>query len=254
MFVRQFSSIVAFAASSLILLPAFAQPAADPVPATPATPKVKKARKAKDPNAPAKPKTPRVQRTAYVRVLHAIENGPNVDVIVDGGKKAEGVAYKTLSDYLALPSGSRLFSIKKVGGDETLASIRKSVKADTYYVLAAVTVEGKPGFIWQNEMTGKLRDGKASVRIYHLAGGAPPVAITTPSARGKDKMRSVVKELAFGKPRSTTFAPGTASLQVRSGDKMLKESPATVEASKRYAVFALGNKDNIDLVVAPVGK
>jgi hypothetical protein len=247
-------SLAAFAASSLILLPsvAFAQPDAAPVAAAPTNPKTKKARKPRDPN--AKPRTPGVRGTAYVRVLHAIEGGPQVDVVVDGGKKAEGVEYKTLSDYLALPSGSRLFSIKKAGGDETLASIRKSVKADTYYVLAAATVEGKPGFVWHNEVTGKPNPARAALRVYHLAAGAPAVSVTSPSARGKNKMRTMIKELTFGQSRASTLPAGTATVQIRSGDKVLKEAPATVEAGKRYAAFAIGNKDNIDLIIAPVGK
>jgi hypothetical protein len=246
--------MVAVSASCLLVLPSLliAQPAVDPAPDAAAP--VAAPEKARKPRAAGAAKKPRVQGTTYVRVFHAIAGGPTVDLFVDGGKKAEGLSYKKLSDYLALPSGSRTFSIKRTGSDETLASLKKSAQADKYYVLAAATVEGKPGFVWQNEVTGKVREGRGSVRVYHLAAGAPTVAITTPSARGKAKMRTLVKELVFGKPRMVSLVAGTASLQVRAGDKMLAEAPATIEVGKRYAVFATGDANTIELTVAPAGK
>ena len=202
---------------------------------------------------PAKATTPRVRGTAYVRVLHAIKGAGNVDVYVDGGKKIESVAFGTLSDYLTLPSGARTFVIKKAGTDETLAEVKKTATRDKSYVLAAVMMEGKPDFMWKNEVTGKLKEDKAALRLYHLVPGAPVVQITTPSERGENKTRSLAKDLEFGKNRLASINGGTASIQVRVDDKLLKEAPATVENNKRYAAFVIGDKDNIDIVVAPAG-
>ncbi len=202
---------------------------------------------------PAKTTTPRVRGTAYVRILHAIKGGGNVDVYVDGGKKIENVGFGTLSNYLALPSGARTFAIKKAGTAETLAEAKKTGTRDKSYVLAAIMIEGKPDFMWKNEVTGKLKEDKASLRMYHLVPGAPVVQITTPSERGANKTRSLVKDLEFGKNRMASLNAGTASIQVRVEDKLLKETPATLENSKRYAAFVIGDKDNIDIVVAPAG-
>ena len=201
----------------------------------------------------AKTTTPRVRGTAYVRVLHAIKGAGNVDVYVDGGKKSENLAFGSLTDYLTLPSGARTFAIKKAGTNETLAELKKTATRDKSYVIAAVMIEGKPGFLWQNEVTGKLKEDKASLRLYHLVPGAPTVQITTPSDRGADKTRSLAKDLEFGKNRLASINGGTASIQVRVDDKLLKEAPATMENNKRYAAFVIGDKDNIDIVVAPAG-
>ena len=202
---------------------------------------------------PAKATTPRVRGTAYVRILHAIKGAGNVDVYVDGGKKVENVTFGTLSDYLTLPSGARTVAIKKAGTNETVAELKKTATRDKSYVIAAVMIEGAPGFLWQNEVTGKLKEDKAAVRIYHFVPGVPMVQVTTPAARGADKMRNLAKDLEFGKNRLTSLNGGTASLQIRVDDKLLKEAPATVENNKRYAAFVIGDKDNIDIVVAPAG-
>ncbi len=202
---------------------------------------------------PAKATTTRTRGTAYVRVLHAIKGGGNVDVYVDGGKKTEAIGFGTLSDYLELPSGARTFVIKKAGTDETLAEVKKTATRDKSYVIAAVMIDGKPDFMWKNEVTGKLKEDKAALRLYHLVPGVPMVQITTPSDRGADKTRNLVKELEFGKNRLASMPAGTASIQIRVGDKLLKEAPATMENSMRYAAFVIGDKDNIDIVVAPAG-
>ena len=220
-------------------------------PTTITAPKVKKARKPKDPNAP---KVTRVPGIAYVRVLHGIMGGPNVDVYVDGGKKSENLSFGQMSEYATVNSGSRLIALKKTGTDEVVTSIKKTATKDKWYVLVAVPVAGKPGAIWQNEVTGKPNPAKASVRIYHLVPGAPAVAITAPAARGANKTRTVIKTLEFGKSRAAAFGAGTISLQVRAGEKLLKEAPATVEVGKRYGAFAIGSADDIKIVVAPVGK
>lgn len=233
---------------SLLTATVYAQPEA------PTTPKTKKAPKPKDPNTPTKPKTPRVQGTTYIRVLHAVANGPSVDVYIDGGKKSENIGFKSISDYFGVPSGLRTISLKKAGTQEEVAMLKKTAMADKHYVVAAVTMDAKPNLLMQNEETGKPNPAKASLRVYHLVPGAPAVQITTPSARGKDKMRTMLKDLEFGKSRSATLPTGTASVQVRLGDKLLKEVPATVEAGKRYAAFAIGSAGDVNLVVAPVGK
>ena len=45
--------------------------------------------------------------TAQLRVVHASPDAPNVDVFVDNASVLANVAYKTASDYLPVPSGSR---------------------------------------------------------------------------------------------------------------------------------------------------
>jgi hypothetical protein len=65
-------------------------------------------------------------------------------------------------------------------------------------------------------------------------------------------------KLAFKKARSRQITPRTYTLQVRAGDKLLKEVPnVQIEAGKRYSVFAIGKADGagdeaFDVLVKPV--
>jgi hypothetical protein len=197
----------------------------------------------------AKPaaKTTRARGTAYVRVLHAIVGGPRVDVYVDGKKTLDDVAFKTISDYMAVPSGQRAFSLNAATKTEVLLTEKKNLVADKYYTVAATTTAGKPSCFVQNESTGTMKDGLAQIRVFHLAAGAPAVDITTPSTRpnAKGGYARLMTNIAFKKAKSNSrITPKTYTLQVRSGEKLLREVPnVQVEAGKRYSVFAVGKTD-----------
>ncbi len=199
-------------------------------------------------------KTTRPRGTAYVRVLHAIPGGQNVDVYVDGKKTLNDVAFKSLSDYMLVPSGQRSFAIHAVGKTEALASQKKAVTAEKYYTVAAVTNEGKPAFVVQNESTGKIAENKAHIRMINLAQGAPSVDITIPAKR---KNATGYSKLATGlllnKSRARGLAPGTYNVQVRTGDKMVKEvNGVQIESGKRYSIFAVGKVDDaLEILVKP---
>ena len=206
-------------------------------------------------------KTPAARGTAYIRVLHAISDGPSVDVYVSGQKALSGVGFKTISDYMPVPSGKREFKITAAGKTDALLSASKSVTKDKYFTVIAMGTAAKPTLMFQNESTGKDVAGKARIRIYHLAPDAPAVNVTTPSTRGKDGYATLAKNLPYGKSISKTVAPMTATLQVRTADgKIVKEvTGVKLEADKRYGAFAVGKvgatgAQEFDVVVAQAAK
>lgn len=231
---------------------------AQPDAATPAAAPAKSAAK------PAKARKPRVTGTSHLRVLHAIPGGPSVDVYLDGKKTLEGVTFKTLSAYMDVPSGSHTLALRPAGSAATvapLATLRRSVAPDAYFVAAAASVAGKPTILVQNETSGKLNPKKASVRFYHLSPDAPAVSITAPSTskRAANGTRNVVKLLPPGKNRAATLNGGSVTLSIRAEDKVVKEVPVSVEAGNRYAAFAVGRaagtgEEALEVILKPAGK
>ena len=211
-----------------------------------------------------KPRKARVAGTAHLRVLHAIPGGPSVDVYLDGKKTLEGIGYKTLSNYMAVPSGSHTLALRAAGSAATvapLATLRRTVAADAYFVAAAASVAGKPTILVQNETTGKLNPKKASVRFYHLSPDAPAVSITAPSTSkmAANGTRNVVKLLPPGKSRTASLNGGAVTLSIRAEDKVVKEVPVSVEAGNRYAAFAVGRAagtgdEALEVILKPAGK
>lgn len=242
---KPFVVALALCAASVTMLHAAPDDAAD-VPATPGT-------------APAKPKKARKPRapkgTAYVRVLHAIPAGPSVDVYVDANKVLTAVTYKTISDYLPVPSGSHNLKVTATGQTDALLEAKKTLGKDRFFTVIAYGTAQAPALLAQNESTGTDLPGKAKLRVYHLVAGGPDIDITSPSTRTKTGLKSVFKNLTFGKTMQKNIAPGTLTLQVRSADKLLKEVTGTpFEDGKRYAVFAIGTPDALELLVKPAAQ
>lgn len=217
------------------------------------------------PKKAASPRAPRVKGTVYVRVLHAIAAGPAADIYVDDKKVLTNVAYKTVSEYVPLDSGKRTFKATAGGATDALLTGSLSFTKDRYYTVAVYGTAAKPVLLRVDESGGpkagtpaaaKAAD-KARLYVVHLAEGAPTVDVTTPSTRAKTGFANVMKGLTYGKSRTKTAAPGAMTLQVRVGDKVVKEqADVKTEAGKRYTVFAVGNAaatgaQGLDLIVKP---
>lgn len=198
---------------------------------------------------------PKEKGVSHARILHAVSDAPAADVYLDGKKVADNVTYKTLSDYLQIDSGKTAVKLTPTGKTDTLFEGSFTATRDGYYTLAICGLAAKPVMVNQNDNTGKSDEKKARIRAFHLAQGAPAVAITTPSTRAKDGASDVIKKLEFGKDTTRLVTPGKMTLQVRAEGKILKEATdITFEAGKKYAVFAIGRADAIDLLVKPMGK
>ena len=183
------------------------------------------------------PKAPRVRGTAYTRVVHAIAGGPAVDIYVDGKKVLSDVRYKSVSDYLALPTGKHVFKITKSGATDTFLSSELTSAKDKFYTVAAYGTLEKPLLLRVNEATGKQVEGKSRVYVVHLA-QAPAVDVTTPSSRNKTTgFASFLKAVPPGTARAKTASPGEVTLQIRADGKIVKQADAKIDAGKRYTGF-----------------
>lgn len=117
--------------------------------------------------------TKRVRGTAYVRILHAIPDAPAVDVYADGQKVLTSAAFKSLSDYMPVPSGKRTAKLSTSGKSDSLLSGAVTLSKDKFFTLIAYGSVAKPVFMLMNESTGKDMPGKARVYVAHLAPNAP---------------------------------------------------------------------------------
>lgn len=208
----------------------------------------------------AKTAAPKVKGVAHVRILHAIVGAPAADVMFDGKKVAENVAFKTLSAYLDVESGKTAIKLTAAGKTDTILDGSATFTKDGYYTVAAYGTMDKALLTTQNDNSGKEDTAKARIRAFHLAPGIPDVEITTPSTRAKDGTSNVFKKLVYGKDMTKSVAPGKITLKVSADGKLLKElADVTLEAGKKYAIFAVGKaggtgEQAFDVLVKPAGQ
>lgn len=234
-----------------IAAPLAAQPAA-PETAPKATKTVIK------PKAAKAPKVAKMAGTSHIRVFHAMEGGPSVDVVAGTTKIASNLAFKGISPYMEMKSGKNSFKVVGAGKtDPAIISEDKTLTKNKFFTLCIMGKE-KAALLFINDSTGKEMPDKARVKAIHLAPGAPDVILTVPSERGTKGyavfLGSAAKPLGYAKSASKTAKPMTAKLQVRTLDgKIVKEiADVKLEAGKRYDAFAIGEVGTtFDVVIKP---
>lgn len=109
--------------------------------------------------------------TAYVRVLHASPDAPNVDVLVEGAEVLNNIAFQQGSGYLEVDAGSLDVSLR-ISGTETIALQESfNLEADGYYSVIAQNEVAALEFEVLDDTT-KNNNGATDVTVVH----ASPIA------------------------------------------------------------------------------
>jgi hypothetical protein len=188
---------------------------------------------------------------AFVRVAHLSPDAPAVDIWVDGSRAITNLAFKQITNYVALPAGGR--NIVVVPAGQTSPEVIKAtanLQAGRYYTIAA---RGRlasiaPSILEDN--IGTVTGGQAGVRIVHMSPDAPAVDVAVTGGP------ILFNNLPF--PQVTTYlfvASGTYHLEVRIAGTSTVALPlpgVTFEAGRRYSVFAVGLAGDGTLTVVPV--
>ncbi len=190
------------------------------------------------------------QNEAFVRVVHASPDAPNVDVWVDGETVLTDVPFTAVSDYLTLPAGTYNVQVTATGSTDPVIDADLTLEAGTSYTVAAT---GLLADITATVLTDDRMptDGQAKLRVFHASPSAPAevdVAVTDGPI--------LVEALAY--PEATgylTVEAGTYPLEIRaagSPDAALSLE-ATLEAGQNYTAIAMDDPEaeaGVQVIVA----
>jgi hypothetical protein len=188
------------------------------------------------------------QGDAYVRVVHASPDAPNVDVWVDGERVLSDVPFTAVSDYLALPAGTYNVQVTATGSTDPVIEADLMLESGTSYTVAAI---GALADISATVLTDDRTpvDGQAKLRVFHASPSAPAsvdVAVTDGPV--------LVEGLAY--PEATgylTVDPGTYPLEIRAAGEAdaALSLEATLEAGQNYTAIAMDGGDaGVQIIVA----
>jgi Domain of unknown function (DUF4397) len=191
--------------------------------------------------------------SAYVRVVHASPDAPNVDVWVGGNKVLTDVAYTAISDYLPLAAGTYNVQVVETGTTSpAFIDADLTFEAGKGYTIAAT---GKvadstfgPVVLSNDDLTPTA--GKAKLRVFH-ASPAAPASVDVALAPGGAVL---VPGLAFNTATDyLELDPATYDLEIRAaGDTAaaLTISP-TVAAATNYTAIAMdGGTAGVQVIIA----
>jgi hypothetical protein len=188
------------------------------------------------------------QDEAFVRVVHASPDAPNVDVWVDGEIVLTDVPFTAVSDYLALPAGTYNVQVTATGSTDPVIDADLALEAGTSYTVAAagLLADIAPVVLTDDRIPA---DGQAKLRVFHASPSAPSsvdVAVTGGPV--------LVEGLAF--PEATgylTIDAGTYPLEIRAAGEpeAALTLEATLAAGENYTAIAMDGGDaGVQVIVA----
>jgi hypothetical protein len=206
------------------------------------------------PAAKTKTKTTVPAGTAHIRLLQAVPDGPALKVDLNDKTVSNNLAVDTVSNYFDVPSGKCHIVFTGADGKTKVWNSTRTVKPDVYYTAAIYLNEGKTSLKLQDESTSKITAGKARIYFYNLSPDAGDLNITVASKRAKAGYASWLKNVHAGSAHSKSATPGDFTLQIRQGEKVIKEIPNfKVAAGQRSSVFILGKVSALNVVTVDAG-
>ncbi|WP_425146807.1 DUF4397 domain-containing protein [Deinococcus sp.] len=181
-------------------------------------------------------------KTAYVRVVHAVADAPNVDVYVDGSRTVANAPFKAVTSYGDVPAGAHKVMITAAGDKmKVVFSGSVNLMAGTYYTVAAVgslkmlkvQVFGTSGM--------NMNKGKAAVNVYHLAPDAPRV-----QALAVDMSNAAILPggVSYLQKKTVLVNPMGVNLNIvpfgKTAPVVKNISGINVAGGKSYSIFAVG--------------
>lgn len=188
------------------------------------------------------------QDEAFVRVVHASPDAPNVDIWVDGATALTDVPFTAVSDYLALPAGEHNVQVTATGTTDPVIDADLTLEAGTSYTVAATgtLAEIAPTVLTDDRTPA---DGQAKLRIFHASPSAPAsvdVAVTDGPV--------LAEGLAFGAATDyLTVDPATYPVEIRAAGEAdaALSLEATLDAGQNYTAIAMDGGDaGVQVIVA----
>lgn len=122
--------------------------------------------------------------SAYVRVVHASADAPNVDVRVDDVIVLSDVAFTVASGYLEVESGERNVKVQPTGTTVNAINADVDLENGAYYtVIAAGAVATIAPIVLEDDLSAPAA-GNVKVRLVHAApaAGNVDIYVTAPGA------------------------------------------------------------------------
>jgi hypothetical protein len=179
--------------------------------------------------------------TAYVRIGHCSPDAPGVDILVDGERAFEDIAFETVTEYATLPAGSHEVAVTAHGDDQAVIEATLELAADASYTVFATgtLAEGDLQAIVLTDEDREIAAESAHVRFVHCSPDAPAVDV-----RVADGGPTLFEDVAFrGNSEYAPVDAGTYDLEVvPSGDDDVALSVPGLElgGGMAYSAVAIG--------------
>ncbi|BDG17549.1 DUF4397 domain-containing protein [Thermus brockianus] len=190
---------------------------------------------------------------AMVRVAHLSPDAPAVDILVNGQRAIQNLAFKEVTPYIPLPAARVRVQVVPTGQEgPVVIDAELDLRDGVYYTVAATgfLAQIRPQ-VYTDALAGLFpRAGYARIRVVHTSPDAPAVDV---AVKGGPVL---FPNLPFPRAGQYLVVPaGRYDLEVRvagTANVALELPGVVLESGKTYTVFAVGSVQAGTLTVVPV--
>ena len=180
---------------------------------------------------------------ALVRVVHAIPNGPAMDLYAGDLVLFDAINFKSVSSYRAVDGKRYAFALRPAGmtNAKPLSSNTEGLEDGSYYTVFALPGEDRSATLRVvRDKLDRPADGKARLRVVHGADGVGSIDIHAPGL-----VTPLLDNVAFQSVSDyTDVAPINGQVEVRpdGGTSAVVMLPnAHLEAGRYYTMMIVGS-------------
>lgn len=198
--------------------------------------------------APSQKKTEKTTAAnARIRIVHAMPDGPALDVYLGSKKLLENVPYRTISRYFPLPAGTHRIKLTASGKPNAALEMNATVEEGRAYTAAIVGTRRVYQTVLLDDDLAPTEKRAARLRVVHFAPDAPALDVLVVDPKtvkaAKPEPGSKPPAVPPARPLLTKAAYGKATeyVTVPAGEHVLEVRPTG---------FALPVKEQISLKAA----
>ncbi len=182
---------------------------------------------------------------SLVRVLHAVPDGEEVDVYINGFPFYSGIQFAQFTPYIYVPEGEYVFSVYLKGEKEKPLSETK-IKINSEELITAPIILTKEGvkILRIPEEMGIPNGNKSKFKFVHLVPNMPAVNILLDE-------NEVFKNIEYAMYTNYEEIPPKEykmDVELAENKKIITSNQININPSRIYTFYAIGNVPNIDII------
>lgn len=182
---------------------------------------------------------------SLVRILHAVPDGDEVDVYINGFPFYSDIKFAQFTPYIYVPEGEYIFSVYlKDEKDKPLAETKIKIYSEELITAAIITTKEGIELLPIAEEIGMPYGNRSKFKFVHLVPNAPAVNI---AMDGEDVFTNV-EYATYTDYEEIVPKEYKMDIEVAKNNKIAISNKVNINPSRVYTFYAIGNAPNIDII------
>ena len=182
---------------------------------------------------------------SLVRILHAVPEGDEVDVYINGFPFYNGIRFAQFTPYIYVPEGEHIFSVYvKDEKDKPLAEAKIQVNSDELITMPIILNESGLELLPIPEEMGIPSGIESKFKFVHLVPDAPVVNILMDGER----IFNNVKYKDYTDYKEISPKEYKMDIEVVENNKIAISNKVNINPTRIYTFYAIGEFPNVDII------